>query len=367
MLKTIFKKVDSDKELIYSELKYLLNLSSESNITDLFSKALAIKHSVTGSEVYLRGLIELSNICIRDCFYCGIRKSNSKFKRFTLSKENIYECAEFAYKNNFASLVIQAGERQDKEFIDFIEDILFHIRNKTDNKIRVTLSLGEQTEETYKRWYEAGAHRYLLRIETTNQLLFNNIHPKQNSYTARINCLYTLKKLGYQLGTGVLIGFPGQAIGDLVKDIQFFKDIDVDMIGMGPYIPHKDTPIGASLSKGFSDKQIEERTILGLKMIAVTKIHLKDINIASTTALQTLDPDFGLERGLLAGANVIMPNITDVKYKKSYQLYDNKPCLEGSLNSMLNTLNNRIEKIGEKIAFNKQGDSVHYKKRHTEN
>ena len=360
MLKKILKKIDSGIELINSELKYLLSLTSESEINVLFAKAHAIKHSFSGKDVYLRGLIELSNICVKDCFYCGIRKSNSNFERFTLSKEDVYDCTEFAFKNNFASLVIQAGERQDEEFVDFIEELLIQIKKKTNSKLRVTLSLGEQKEETYQRWYNAGAHRYLLRIETTNQKLFNEIHPKEYCFKARMNCLYSLKKLGYQLGTGVLIGFPDQTAADLIKDIQFFKDIDVDMIGMGPYLPHKNTPMGAPIINKFSDSAIKERTLLGLKMIAVTRIYLKNVNIASTTALQTLDPEFGLERGLMAGANVIMPNLTDIKYKKSYLLYDNKPCFEGDLKSMLDQLNNRIEKIGERIAFNKWGDSVHF-------
>ncbi len=364
MLDKILNKADTGKDLNHQDLTCLLELKTKHDIDSLFSKALKIKHHFSKNNVYLRGLIELSNICSRDCNYCGIRKSNPHFTRFLLSQEDILECAQFAYKNKFASLVIQAGERQDKKFIDFIEETLIKIREKTENKLRVTLSLGEQSETTYKRWYEAGAHRYLLRIETTNKKLYTKIHPLNYSFEERINCLNILKELGYQMGTGVMIGLPEQTIDDLVNDVKFFKEIDVDMIGMGPYIPHKNTPLGYKMSNNFSEKDANRQLILGLKMIAVTRLYLKDINIASTTALQTLDQKHGLEKGLLAGANVIMPNLTDFKYKKSYSLYDNKPCTEDSPQIMLNNLNRRIRKIGEKIAFDCWGDSVHFKNKH---
>ena len=364
MLDKILNKIDSENDLNHQDLVFLLKINSNRDNNILFKKALATKHQFSKNEVYLRGLIELSNICSRDCYYCGIRKGNPDFPRFQLSKEDVLECAEFAYKNNFASLVIQSGERLDRKFTDFIEETLIEIKERTENRLRITLSLGEHSEETYKRWYEAGAHRYLLRIETTNKELYNKIHPANYSFEKRVNCLNILKKIGYQMGTGVMIGLPGQTIDDLANDIIFFKEIDVDMIGMGPYIPHKNTPMGANISDSFSEQKANSQIMLGLKMIAVTRLFLKDINIASTTALQTLDQKHGLERGLLAGANVIMPNLTDFKYKKSYSLYDNKPCTEDSPQVMLENLNNRIKRVGEKIAFGNWGDSVHFKNRY---
>ena len=355
MLRDILNKTDLD----FSNVKYLLNLSSESDLKVLFKKATEIKHSVTSTDVYLRGLIEISNICTKNCYYCGIRSGNTKKTEFKLSSDEILKYAKISYDNKILSLVLQAGERSDKDFVLFIENTLSEIKKLTDNKLKITLSLGEQTEETYQRWFDAGAHRYILRVETTNPKLYSQIHPKTCSLEKRIECLKLVRKIGYHVGTGVLIGFPGQTVTDLANDLMFYKEIDIDMIGMGPYIPHKDTPMGEQFNSIMTKVSNQKNMLLGLKMIAVARILLKDVNIASTTALETLSSS-GLEQGIKAGGNIIMPNVTDAVYKKSYSLYDNKPCSNDSFENIVDNLNKRMLKCGEKIIFDEWGDPVHF-------
>lgn len=356
-LDKIFTEIDARSELNLEQIEFLLSLQKPEEIEALYKKAYQIKTSVLGKKVYFRGLIEFSNICEKDCLYCGIRKSNKNLERFMMTKEEMLSEARFALENNYGSVVLQSGERTDKYFVDFVENIVREIKNISDGKLGITLCLGEQSEHTYKKWFSAGAHRYLLRIETSNPELYKKIHPPDSSFENRKKCLQILKNCGYQVGTGVMIGIPGQTIHDLASDILFFKDMDVDMIGMGPFIPHKDTPLGKE-TKIKPEEQLE----LGLKMIAVTRIYLKDVNIASTTALQALSPT-GRELGILAGANIIMPNLTETKYRASYKLYDGKPCLDENSAMCKSCLQKRIEAIGETIAFGEWGDSLHFAKR----
>ncbi len=339
-----------------NEIIEMLKMEGEEKDT-LFQKAYNIKLKYIGKKVYFRGIVEFSNICIKDCYYCGIRKSNNDVKRFTMTKEEIIETALWAYENNYGSVVLQSGERDDEEFIEFIENILIELKQKSNNKLGITLSLGEQSEETYKRWYQAGAHRYLLRIEVSNRQLYKKLHPPSHDFDKRVNCLKILGKLGYQVGTGVMIGLPFQTIENLAEDILFFKEMDIDMIGMGPYVVHPDTPLAK-----YAEYNDKDQLELALKMIAVTRIVLEDVNIASTTALQALDP-FGREMGIQAGANIIMPNITDTKYRGNYKLYANKPCTDENYEECRNCLQLRISRIGEEIGFNEWGDSPHYFKK----
>jgi len=341
------------------DLIHLLSLTNEISIKELFNSAYSTKIKNVGDKVYFRGIIEFSNICTKNCNYCGIRKDNSNVSRFTMKENEIIESALFAWKNDYGSIVLQSGEREDTNFVSFVEDILLKIKEKTHGELGITLSLGEQSRETYKKWFNAGAHRYLLRIETTNSNLYQSLHPKDHDFNTRLNCLKMLGEEGYQVGTGVMIGLPGQTFEDLANDIIFFKKQDIDMIGMGPFIPHKDTPLGTHL---FNDEKKKEQFELALKMIAVTRIFLEDVNIASTTALQALKHD-GREMGLMAGANIIMPNITDTKYRSFYQLYEDKPCMDENAGMCRSCLQKRIESIGETIGYNKWGDSPHFKKR----
>jgi biotin synthase len=354
----ILKVIDSGAELSSEDMKLLLSLSNKTEMQYLFEKAYQIKSDCVGKKVYFRGIIELSNICEKDCYYCGIRKSNLSQRRYLMTEDEILSAADWAFKNNYGSIVLQSGENTSNSFVSFIEKIIIEIKKLSNGRLGITLSLGEQLDSVYRKWFEAGAHRYLLRIETSNEELYGKLHPEKHSFKRRLNCLAHLGKTGYQLGTGVMIGLPYQTIDDLVNDMIFFKKVDADMIGMGPYIVHKDTPLAESLPD--FEKIKEYQLNLSLKMIAVTRIFLKDVNIASTTALQSLNPT-GREMGLLAGANIIMPNITETKYRAAYQLYDNKPCLDENSSMCRNCLEKRISSIGETIGYGEWGDSKHFK------
>lgn len=355
-------KILEKEELNYEDMLFLMKLKKKEDIEKLYKKAYQIKSDYVGKKVYFRGLIEISNICIKNCNYCGIRKDNKKVERFMMTKEEILTLAKWIYENNYASIVLQSGERQDQEFVDFIEDVLKEIKKLSDNKLGITLSLGEQSYETYERWFKAGAHRYLLRIESTNQNLFNILHPndKNHRYQIRKKCLEYLRDIGYQVGTGVMIGFYGQKEEDLVRDIMFYKDMDIDMIGMGPYILHNDTPLGQEWKDKLLSK--EKRVELGLKMIAITRLYLKDVNIASTTALQTLE-DSAREKGLLAGANILMPTATSVEYKSKYSLYENKANINDDAKTNKESLDKKVLSIGDKIIYGEWGDSLHFRKK----
>ncbi len=351
----------SGSELSFDEIKFLLSITSKSEMQKLFDAAYQVKVSNVGKTVFFRGIVEFSNICEKDCYYCGIRRSNDSMERYMMKEEEILDAAKWAMDNRYGSIVLQSGENTSPSFVDFIERLLKKIKKVSEGKLGITLSLGEQTKDAYRRWMHAGAHRYLLRIETSNEKLYRKLHPADHVFSERMKCLEYLRKLGYQVGTGVMIGLPYQTIDDLASDILFFRKIDADMIGMGPYIVHRDTPLAGSFPD--FEKIKEYQLNLSLKMIAVTRLILKDVNIASTTALQSLNPT-GREMGLLAGANIIMPNITDTKYRASYRLYDDKPCIDENSSMCKNCLERRIASIGESIGYDEWGDSMHFKKRH---
>lgn len=362
MINGIFEKTN----LTRKDLIELLKIEDQDQLNELYKKAYSIKEHYIGKVSHYRGLIEFSNYCIKDCYYCGIRKSNKLSDRFSMNKDEILKMAKWAYENEYGSITLQSGERTDEEFIEFVTDVISSIKKLSNGELGMTLCMGEQEEEVYKKWLDAGGHRYLLRIETTNKQLYEKIHPKDklHSFEKRVQCLKNLRKLGYQVGTGVMIGIPGQTIEDLADDIIFFKDMDIDMIGMGPYVVHKNTPIGkAAIEQGFdSDFSKNYRFLLGLKMIAVTRIFLKDVNIAATTALQALDP-LGREKGIKAGANILMPIITLEDYREKYQLYDNKPCIDDNADKCRKCLTGRVMSVGETVGFGEFGDSKHFFKR----
>ncbi|MFA7230058.1 MAG: [FeFe] hydrogenase H-cluster radical SAM maturase HydE [Victivallaceae bacterium] len=360
MIKQIFAKIETDEELLPAEIKELLQLEDKAEIKTLFDLAYKIKLKYIGNKAYFRGIIECGNICMKDCYYCGIRRSNENVERFLMDRKEILREAVWAFENNYGSIVIQSGERSDATFINLIEQALLEIKDHTGGKLGITLSLGEQTPATYRRWFNAGAHRYLLRIETSNRELYRKLHPEDHSFDVRLNCLKSLREAGYQVGTGVMIGLPFQTIDNLVDDILFFKAMDIDMIGMGPYLVHSETPLAKEMPN--FDSRREYQLELSLKMIAVARIYLKDINIAATTALQALKHD-GRELGLLAGANVIMPNVTETEFRPNYQLYDNKPCMDENSSMCRGCLSGRIAKIGEVIGFDEWGDSPHFASR----
>ncbi len=315
-----------------------------------------------GNSVYYRGLIEFSNKCALDCGYCGIRKSNTKVNRYTVSEDEIIKAARWCAEVHYGSLVLQSGERQDSRFIEFVKRITRRIKRETVSSVLpqglgITLCVGEHSLETYRSFRDAGAHRYLLRIETTNEELFKSIHPNQQNLDSRLKSLEYLKTAGFQVGTGVMIGLPGQTPEMLADDLLFYKKHDFDMFGMGPFIPHKDTPMG-----NLPVMPEEQRTNLGLMMIALTRLLTKDTNVAATTALQALDP-IGREKGLSFGANVLMPQLTPAEFRESYLLYENKPCVDEEKEDCLNCMKRRVETMGRVVAQDQWGDSKHFFKR----
>ena len=349
------RAAEAPRSLSTGELVYLLSRESPQELDAIFAAAYALKIKCCGKGVSVRGLVEAGNICAKDCLYCGIRRSNAAVDRYSLAADEIVAAAEESKSLGYASLVIQSGEVESESHTLFIEDVLKRIAHLD---LGVTLSLGEQTEDVYARWRKAGATRYLLRIETSNPTLYSKIHPASCSWRRRVECLHALRRTGYQVGTGVMCGLPGQTVEDLAADIRFYGDMDVDMIGMGPYIPHPDTPL-AQVAPSVPD---EERLTLGLKMIAAARLYLHDVNIAAATALQALAHD-GRERGVMAGANVLMPNVTDGKYRRNYRLYANKPCLDETAALCRGCLDRRLATIGESLLYGKRGDSPHYHRR----
>jgi len=329
------------------------------NPTDLFEKSKRIKAETVGNNVYLRGLIEYSNRCEKDCYYCGIRASNKNIQRYEIDEQSVLDAVNYAHSKGFGSIVLQSGEQQSPEFTQKIEALLQKIMALTNNEIGITLSLGEQSENTYKRWRDAGAKRYLLRIETSNKALYEKLHPKNHNYDTRLKCLETLRKLNFQVGTGVMIGLPNQTIEHLAEDLQFFQKMDIDMVGMGPYIEHTATPLYSV--ETLHATSLQQRLDLTLKMISLLRILMPTINIASTTALQTLDP-FGREKAIEIGANVMMPNLTPLHYRKNYFLYDGKTVVKDTFDDTIADLETRLARVGAKIGYNLQGDSLHFRK-----
>ncbi len=362
MIKKIDTILTKDK-MSRDDLIYLLKLTSRDDIQYLYDRAYAVKEQYVGKVAYYRGLIEFSNKCRKNCLYCGIRRDNKRAIRFDMTRDEILQMAYFAYENQYGSVTLQSGERTDEKFIDYVEKLIWEIKRITKGELGITLSLGEQDKNAYQRWFNAGAHRYLLRIETSNPTLYGKLHPQDDnhSWQKRVDCLRELGKIGYQVGTGVMIGSPGQTIEDLADDILFYEKIDADMIGMGPYIVHHDTPLGQTVMQA-NNYDKHQHMELSLKMIAITRLYLKDVNIAATTALQALNP-VGRELGLKAGANILMPVLTVSQHRSKYMLYDNKPCIDDNAAQCRDCLAGRIAGIGETIGYAKWGDAKHYFKK----
>lgn len=315
---------------------------------ELFRLAAEVKSAAIGEGIYLRGLIEYSNVCCKNCYYCGIR-SDSKIERYTLSHQQVLEATKYAFENNFGSVVLQSGENNSEKFVEDIIYLLREIKSLSNGELGITLSLGEQTPETYRQWLDAGASRYLLRIEASNRELYGRIHPGDSThdYDRRLQAINYLHVAGYMVGTGVMIGLPFQTVEDLADDLLFMRDMNIDMCGMGPYILSAGTPL-AQYADELQSK--EWRFDMTLKMIAVLRLLMPDINIAATTALQAIDPE-GLLKAIAAGANVIMPNLTPDALKANYTLYNNKPMSFDT-------------KILEKdIRYGEKGDPIHFLKK----
>ena len=352
----ILNKTNLEKE----DIKTLLAAEGDDKKL-LFDKALQTKLAHLDNHVHLRGLIEYSNICTKSCLYCGVRSKNLKVSRYQLSDEEVIECAKLAHKLGYGSVALQSGERSDKAFVDKITYLVKEIKKIDNGSLGITLSLGEQTEETYRRWFEAGAHRYLLRIEASNEELYYKIHPRdeKHDFHHRLDCIDSLLKVGYQTGTGVMVGLPFQTLDDLASDLLFFKQKDVAMVGMGPFIPHPDTPLWQ-----YKDQipSAEKRMDLTLKMIATLRLMMPEINMVAATANQTVDPQ-GREKAILAGANVIMPNLTPNEFRENYLIYPDKACVSDKPDECHSCLDIRLAAIGHKVLYNAWGDSMAFKKK----
>ena len=326
----------------------------------LRSAASRVRVAECGDSVAMRGLVEVGNICVKNCLYCGIRRDNIRVPRFELDLHEIVDTALLAGEYRYGSVVLQSGERTDRRFVDKIAEAVAEIKANSSPSLGVTLSCGEQEKSVYREWFAAGSHRYLLRIESSNPEIYARIHPADHSFTRRLECLEAIRECGYQLGTGIMCGLPGQSAMDLVRDVEFFASCDADMIGMGPYLVQSDTPM-AGLFTDF-ESRLGERLESALDLIAVTRLRLRDVNIASTTALQAMAPD-GRERGLLAGANVLMPNLTPTRFRAGYQLYDGKPGLDENAAESRDALRASVEKAGFRILEDAWGDSPHFQKK----
>jgi biotin synthase len=333
----------------------------QSNVDDrnkLYSKAAEVKAKYVGKRVYFRGLIEMSNICYKNCYYCGIRTGNTNLKRFNLSDDEVVEAAVFAWQNNYANIAIQTGEAESPIFTERVSNLLNKINKITNNELGITLAMGEQSEDTLRQWFENGAIRYFLRIEASSRELYSKLHPnnKAHSFDKRIESLKSLRRIGYQVGTGVLVGLPYQTIEHLADDLLWIKKMDIDMVGMETYVEHPNTPLYK-----FKDLllPLEERFNLSLKMISILRILMKDINIAAPIAPKAIDK-LGREKGIMAGANVVMPNITPDLFQNDYSLIDNNSCNNHVADECANCLEARIELTGDSIGFGEHGNSMHY-------
>lgn len=310
-------------------------LKDDSNNDWLFSLADKTRKEYVGDEVHLRGLIEFSNICKRQCKYCGLRCEDKFIDRYRISKENIISYAEYAVNMGYKTIVLQSGEDEYYN-TDLMCEIIAGIKKLG---VALTLSIGEKTYEEYKAFKEAGADRYLIRIETTDKTLYNQMHPNMD-FDNRVRCLEDLGRLGYEVGTGCLVGLPNQTIESLADDILFFKEINADMVGIGPFIPHPHTPLKDSATGSFT---------LALKVMALTRILLKDINIPATTAMETLNPN-GRIIALQSGANVVMPNVTTTEYRAKYEIYPNKICINENPDKCKGCISAKIQSIGRSVS-----------------
>lgn len=338
-MKDLILKLKDTQNLSDSELLTLLY--DDTINKELYIHADEVRKANYGTDVYIRGLIEFSNVCKNNCYYCGIRKDNSLVERYTLTKEQILECCKLGFELGYRTFVLQSGESNvysDKD----ICNIVYSIKEKYPS-CAVTLSIGEKSKESYQAYYNAGADRYLLRHETADSIHYGKLHPSSMSLDNRKQCLYNLKSIGYQVGSGFMVGSPYQTRENLLEDLRFLQNLKPDMIGIGTYITHKDTPF-----KDFPTGSLE----LTLKMISILRLIFPYALIPSTTALGTISP-IGRELGLKAGANVVMPNLSPVMVRKKYQLYDNKICTGEEASECKGCLERRINSVGYNIVCNR--------------
>ena len=344
-MKNLIDKLEKNQILSKEEFVRLLAISEKDDIDYFTERAKCIRDDIYGKRVFIRGLIEISNYCKNDCYYCGIRRSNKNAQRYRLSKEQILSCCENGYELGFRTFVMQGGE--DAFFKDEVVcDIVSSIKERYLD-CAVTLSLGERSTESYRKMKEAGADRYLLRHETFDNTHYNKLHPVELDPENRKRCLRDLKALGYQTGTGIMVGSPYQTLENIAEDLLFIKELNPEMIGIGPFIPHKDTPF-----KNFESGTME----MTLRLISILRLLCPKALIPATTALGTISPQ-GREKGILAGANVIMPNLSPKEDRKKYMLYNDKLSDGEEAAEGLNKLKESMRKIGYEIVEDR-GDCI---------
>ncbi|MGE5614686.1 MAG: [FeFe] hydrogenase H-cluster radical SAM maturase HydE [Bacillota bacterium] len=338
---SLVDKLHRERVLSKDEFVALLDGFDENIMQYLFSKSRAAADRVFGNKIYMRGLIEFTNYCKNDCYYCGIRRGNHNAERYRLKKEEILSCCEQGYSLGFRTFVLQGGE--DLWYTDEkLVDIISSIRNAYPD-CAITLSIGEKTYGQYLAYYKAGANRYLLRHETANGEHYSRLHPRAQSAENRKRCLYYLKEIGYQVGAGFMVGSPWQTTENLAEDLLFIKSLKPHMIGIGPFIPHKDTRFA-----GFPSGRLE----LTLFLIGILRLMMPNALIPATTALGTIHPS-GRELGILAGANVVMPNLSPAGVRKKYALYDNKICTGEEAAECHSCLQERMRKIGYELVVDR--------------
>lgn len=342
---SLIEKLKEKNQLSLEEYQELVEGYTPEIAEYAAAKAVKVRQQIYGNKVYIRGLIEISNICKNDCFYCGIRKSNKSCDRYRLSKEEILECCQEGYELGFRTFVMQGGE--DGYFKDDVLcDIVAEVRQKFPD-CAITLSMGERTKESYRKLYEAGANRYLLRHETAEKKHYEKLHPTRMSFENRMRCLEDLKEIGYQVGCGFMIGSPYQKAESLAKDLKFIERFQPDMCGIGPFIPHKDTI--------FKEKKAGSVEMTCYLLSLIRLIH-PSVLLPATTALGTLD-EKGREKGILSGANVVMPNLSPLSVRKKYELYNNKISTGQESAQGLEELKTRMKSISYEVVC-ERGDVI---------
>ena len=346
-MKDIIDRLVKERDLTDEEFEKLILCEDKETIEYLASKAREVRESIYCKEVYLRGLIEFTNYCKNDCLYCGIRRSNKNAERYRLTEEQILNCCEVGYKLGFRTFVLQGGE--DAYFND---DVLVPLIKEIKEKYpdcALTLSVGEREKDSYQKLFDAGADRYLLRHETADKEHYESLHPAELSFDHRMQCLWDLKEIGFQVGCGMMIGSPNQTVKHLIKDLRFLQKFKPEMVGIGPFIPHHDTP--------FADRETGSVDIT-LKLLSIIRIMLPEVLLPATTALGTAD-GLGREKGILAGANVVMPNLSPTDVRGKYLLYDNKICTGDEAAECIRCMTLRVQKVGYEVV-KKRGDHIRF-------
>ena len=337
----IIDQIKNEQTIYREQLQTLLATTDEQAINYLRDTAKKVADDIYGKQVFIRGLIEFTNYCKNDCIYCGIRRSNPNAQRYRLTEEEILSCCANGYELGFRTFVLQGGE--DPYFTDErICNIVAKIKQDYPD-CAVTLSIGEKDKASYQAFYDAGADRYLLRHETADEAHYQSLHPAEMSFQHRIQCLYDLKEIGYQVGCGFMVGSPGQTVDTLYEDLMFIKKLQPHMVGIGPFIPQKDTPFGQEPAGTM------EQT---LRLLSIIRLIHPHVLLPSTTALGTIHP-LGREKGIQAGANVVMPNLSPVAVREKYKLYDNKICTGDEAAECRHCMARRMESVGYQVVVSR--------------